>query len=173
MFSLLWFVCFFFSSRRRHTRCSRDWSSDVCSSDLFIASVCRNRRPFDCCPSFVFMTRPLFMSSTAVETISSRKRLACRALRETSERPRLCWSSSSSVAIGRYRSCSSKRNRLVGACISTLGSRTNSFFTFRFRGGGRRFRGTKGGEGGGSSCGGRSASIGFWQNQYPPGRVRV
>src|SRR5205809_8093501 len=29
-------VCcvFFFSSRRRHTRCSRDWSSDVCSSDL-------------------------------------------------------------------------------------------------------------------------------------------
>src|SRR2546422_9106034 len=28
---------FFFSSRRRHTRCSRDWSSDVCSSDLLIA----------------------------------------------------------------------------------------------------------------------------------------
>src|SRR5256884_5851792 len=27
---------FFFSSRRRHTRCSRDWSSDVCSSDLTI-----------------------------------------------------------------------------------------------------------------------------------------
>src|SRR2546422_11150916 len=26
---------FFFSSRRRHTRCSRDWSSDVCSSDLW------------------------------------------------------------------------------------------------------------------------------------------
>src|SRR2546422_25822 len=26
---------FFFSSRRRHTRCSRDWSSDVCSSDLY------------------------------------------------------------------------------------------------------------------------------------------
>src|SRR2546429_5679039 len=25
---------FFFSSRRRHTICSRDWSSDVCSSDL-------------------------------------------------------------------------------------------------------------------------------------------
>src|SRR5690606_39744530 len=27
---------FFFSSRRRHTRFSRDWSSDVCSSDLAI-----------------------------------------------------------------------------------------------------------------------------------------
>src|SRR5262245_66041328 len=28
------FVLFFFSSRRRHTRCLSDWSSDVCSSDL-------------------------------------------------------------------------------------------------------------------------------------------
>src|SRR5207245_4896817 len=28
------FVVFFFSSRRRHTICYRDWSSDVCSSDL-------------------------------------------------------------------------------------------------------------------------------------------
>src|SRR5690349_21885055 len=27
-------VIFFFSSRRRHTRSLRDWSSDVCSSDL-------------------------------------------------------------------------------------------------------------------------------------------
>src|SRR5205814_4924328 len=27
-------VYFFFSSRRRHTRCLSDWSSDVCSSDL-------------------------------------------------------------------------------------------------------------------------------------------
>src|SRR5271169_5478607 len=27
-------LLFVFSSRRRHTRCYRDWSSDVCSSDL-------------------------------------------------------------------------------------------------------------------------------------------
>src|SRR5690554_8122534 len=27
-------VIFFLSSRSRHTRCGRDWSSDVCSSDL-------------------------------------------------------------------------------------------------------------------------------------------
>src|SRR5688500_20115407 len=27
-------MCFFFSSRRRHTRLQGDWSSDVCSSDL-------------------------------------------------------------------------------------------------------------------------------------------
>src|SRR5690606_40040411 len=35
LYMLLFF--FFFSSRRRHTRFSRDWSSDVCSSDLRIA----------------------------------------------------------------------------------------------------------------------------------------
>src|SRR5699024_11781052 len=30
---------FFFSSRRRHTRSKRDWSSDVCSSDLLFIDV--------------------------------------------------------------------------------------------------------------------------------------
>ena len=30
----VFFFFFFFSSRRRHTRSDRDWSSDVCSSDL-------------------------------------------------------------------------------------------------------------------------------------------
>src|SRR2546421_7043018 len=45
------YVSFFFSSRRRHTRSDRDWSSDVCSSDLFgksaseIASISLTRRP--------------------------------------------------------------------------------------------------------------------------------
>src|SRR5690606_39317396 len=32
---------FFFSSRRRHTRFSRDWSSDVCSSDLELLGYIR------------------------------------------------------------------------------------------------------------------------------------
>src|SRR5690606_33469538 len=36
------FLCFFFSSRRRHTRFSRDWSSDVCSSDLAARAVISN-----------------------------------------------------------------------------------------------------------------------------------
>src|SRR5699024_11815936 len=31
--------CFFFSSRRRHTRSKRDWSSDVCSSDLLVSAL--------------------------------------------------------------------------------------------------------------------------------------
>src|SRR5437899_10520830 len=33
-------VFFFFSSRRRHTRCLSDWSSDVCSSDLRCCEPC-------------------------------------------------------------------------------------------------------------------------------------
>src|SRR5436853_7782691 len=32
----MFFCFFFFSSRRRHTRCLSDWSSDVCSSDLAV-----------------------------------------------------------------------------------------------------------------------------------------
>src|SRR5260370_19985282 len=37
--------CFFFSSRRRHTRFKCDWSSDVCSSDLSMAAIsARGRR---------------------------------------------------------------------------------------------------------------------------------
>src|SRR5699024_5887046 len=35
---------FFFSSRRRHTRSKRDWSSDVCSSDLISSKEMVNRR---------------------------------------------------------------------------------------------------------------------------------
>src|SRR5438105_7617322 len=43
---MLVFCLFFFSSRRRHTRSTRDWSSDVCSSDLF-RSLCQRRLPGD------------------------------------------------------------------------------------------------------------------------------
>src|SRR5438105_6750690 len=37
IYCFVYVVSFFFSSRRRHTRSTRDWSSDVCSSDLRIA----------------------------------------------------------------------------------------------------------------------------------------
>src|SRR5690554_4208284 len=43
---------FFFSSRRRHTRCGRDWSSDVCSSDL--TSVAKKLLPLDHQPLYLF-----------------------------------------------------------------------------------------------------------------------
>src|SRR5258705_6768937 len=42
---LAYSVIFFFSSRKRHTRCLSDWSSDVCSSDLVGVDV--QRRAFN------------------------------------------------------------------------------------------------------------------------------
>src|SRR3712207_9170056 len=44
------FRFFFFSSRRRHTRYWRDWSSDVCSSDLFLSCAEVGRRGSQCFP---------------------------------------------------------------------------------------------------------------------------
>src|SRR5690625_6820193 len=44
--SIVWLLYLFFSSRRRHTRWPRDWSSDVCSSDLFP----RSSWNFSCAP---------------------------------------------------------------------------------------------------------------------------
>src|SRR5688500_19295563 len=38
-FAFVFVFFFFFSSRRRHTRLQGDWSSDVCSSDLVLASI--------------------------------------------------------------------------------------------------------------------------------------
>src|SRR5699024_6661768 len=47
--------CFFFSSRRRHTRSKRDWSSDVCSSDLIplVLLMVQNAFSLDTSVSFV------------------------------------------------------------------------------------------------------------------------
>src|SRR5690606_40874016 len=46
---------FFFSSRRRHTRLSRDWSSDVCSSDLAHRS---RQSPIIYAPRLRFSAKP-------------------------------------------------------------------------------------------------------------------
>src|SRR6266536_5723641 len=46
----IFFVFFFFSSRRRHTRSTRDWSSDVCSSDLNVSSTGAIRPTSDIVP---------------------------------------------------------------------------------------------------------------------------
>src|SRR2546429_7112631 len=69
-------VLFFFSSRRRHTRCSRDWSSDVCSSDLFrtvtttsiLPSLLRSPKAAARCAAGTEKDRP------ALELISSKVR---------------------------------------------------------------------------------------------------
>src|SRR5699024_2999827 len=50
----------FFSSRRRHTRSKRDWSSDVCSSDLFHSGIRKGRH-------FQFLKWRLFLFPEAIE----------------------------------------------------------------------------------------------------------
>src|SRR2546429_2738490 len=92
---------FFFSSRRRHTRCSRDWSSDVCSSDLprsaaptrsanesaisQVISTLRTR-PCDapvwvCIPSSLAVANPP-RSEEHTSELQSRLHLVCRLLLE-------------------------------------------------------------------------------------------
>src|SRR2546429_6711764 len=78
-------VFFFFSSRRRHTRCSRDWSSDVCSSDLSVARVGTSQRLWgghagDTSPSAPFANK--YRSEEHTSELQSRLHLVCRLLLE-------------------------------------------------------------------------------------------
>src|SRR5256885_8949303 len=45
--TIVYHLCFFFSSRRRHTRLQGDWSSDVCSSDLLQRHLDVGAAPID------------------------------------------------------------------------------------------------------------------------------
>src|SRR5207253_7319870 len=60
---------FFFSSRRRHTRWPRDWSSDVCSSDLLLREILLTSPValFTCVCAFV----PIFVMPPTRPTIVS------------------------------------------------------------------------------------------------------
>src|SRR6218665_192058 len=79
------------------------------------------RWPVESSPTPCAMSAPCAAAASA-----SSVRLAWRPLRATSVMPFLWLSSSSSTIIGRKMSCSSKRNRQVGSCSSTLVSSTNS-----------------------------------------------
>src|SRR6266513_278371 len=66
---------FFFSSRRRHTRSKRDWSSDVCSSDLDL------RRPHAGGEHHVLRGRPAAPRHDAARSRSEERRVGkeCRS----------------------------------------------------------------------------------------------
>src|SRR2546422_1131755 len=64
-------VGFFFSSRRRHTRCSRDWSSDVCSSDLIVADAAN--QAVTGWPRTTLAPHPIMMTATASVTRRSQR----------------------------------------------------------------------------------------------------
>src|SRR5690349_9559779 len=76
---------FFFSSRRRHTRSLRDWSSDVCSSDL-AQHFELAPHPADKAPAFLGKFRPLFLGGSrhgqhaamVLEVLAEIGRASCR-----------------------------------------------------------------------------------------------
>src|SRR5256885_2950775 len=68
--------CFFFSSRRRHTRLQGDWSSDVCSSDLAPALVVA----VTLCGAAIVLPRPVHAAQvTQLETAQQPARPAAAA----------------------------------------------------------------------------------------------
>src|SRR5579885_3766144 len=72
---------FFFSSRRRHTRSKRDWSSDVCSSDL-------ERRRGTSSPDSCCRASPRSRSEEHTSELQSRFDLVCRLLLEKKNKKR-------------------------------------------------------------------------------------
>src|SRR2546421_1435795 len=63
---LMYLFFFFFSSRRRHTRSDRDWSSDVCSSDLTTQAA-----------QVLGYTLSKFLGIKVVAEMEPRRRAAC------------------------------------------------------------------------------------------------
>src|SRR5260221_1069414 len=61
-------LCFFFSSRRRHTRSLCDWSSDVCSSDLVVWSS--ETKPYRRLKGEFRRTKPRWINSQITDRYS-------------------------------------------------------------------------------------------------------
>src|SRR2546421_2089657 len=90
IFHLCTFFFFFFSSRRRHTRSDRDWSSDVCSSDLSLP--CRAADAFRHAPLETLSPRPVeaplreggdqARSEEHTSELQARSDIVCRLLLE-------------------------------------------------------------------------------------------
>src|SRR5699024_3641737 len=93
----LFFCClvfFFFSSSRRHTRSKRDWSSDVCSSDLYSVSLERVSN----CPAGITRRSPgkAALSTARLRAVCSACSIGSRSRRSVSAHPVLIHAASSS-----------------------------------------------------------------------------
>src|SRR5438445_12419979 len=81
---------FFFSSRRRHTRYWRDWSSDVCSSDLFAMGVVAPNNNADARAAESPADRPKYSLSpvsriSTIDIVRHRRRVCPSGCTERSE----------------------------------------------------------------------------------------
>src|SRR5476651_583708 len=72
-------ICFFFSSRRRHTSYWRDWSSDVCSSDL---ANCLLTQADEAIVAMTTAYCCVLRSEEHTSELQSRQYLVCRLLLE-------------------------------------------------------------------------------------------
>src|SRR5256885_17023201 len=93
--------CFFFSSRRRHTRLQGDWSSDVCSSDLSPFTTSGSARRI-----LVYTT---FMESPQGNLLARERPLSSRARRSEERRV------GKGVDLGGRRIIK-KKNKKMGQC---------------------------------------------------------
>src|SRR5437870_7149273 len=97
-------LLFFFSSRRRHTRWPRDWSSDVCSSDLAVEAMRLG--------AFDFISKPLSRAELRLRVERAmRDRRSAAATDPSKRRPR---KSDVIIEIGRA-SC---RERVEGSVVA-------------------------------------------------------
>src|SRR2546430_3012166 len=87
---------FFFSSRRRHTRFDCDWSSDVCSSDLF-PEVYSSGVSWS---AGVVRTRYLNRSEEHTSELQSQSNLVCRLLLEKKKKYKPSCASSCPCRLG-------------------------------------------------------------------------
>src|SRR5690625_7588995 len=88
MYSASYSCLFFFSSRRRHTRWPRDWSSDVCSSDLACWVRPVQRCPQRCSPPAAMTPVTAMRAATRSEERRVGKECRCRWAREHEKKER-------------------------------------------------------------------------------------
>src|SRR6185312_14130229 len=99
----------FFSSRRRHTRSDRDWSSDVCSSDLECPSrYQRNSAPADSGPEVRSLQESTACPSLAQDLFQKIERAWIMAL----TKPENCLFADSRVFVG-FRDVDQQRDSLA------------------------------------------------------------
>src|SRR5690606_3416304 len=117
---------FFFSSRRRHTRFSRDWSSDVCSSDLAADEFLR-RWPQSSWATKISGVRSKMASEANARAKAARKEQEAAEKKEAAEDRSRCAARCQHKCMGgRYAdkalcragciSYDCDRNECVGAC---------------------------------------------------------
>src|SRR5215208_7779627 len=108
---MLMLVFFFFSSRRRHTRWPRDWSSDVCSSDLREAAI--GAAAFAAAPARSGHGRPGYARAG---TVQSRVRVWCPAAIADRNTPQTLADHGDLASVGKARDSFAARRRASNGC---------------------------------------------------------